>query len=233
MLNFLGMTMNTNKKLSFGRLSIAVAVIIIASPVLADEFSKFSSIVQIKDKNIGAMVNSDDGIEESGAYGYAVVTDAELDSILITATHGGVLDSAAQTDASDASFHNHYVSVQDSQVDGSGLCPTLEIKDISWDEPGDVTILDDAAVFDGPAEFSSTHSLTGDDVTFSNLGPVGSVVSFSITPVDVNGNFSVDPIAAVCIDAVGVADPLIDKSTPAPTPTPTPELTPEPAPAQP
>jgi hypothetical protein len=178
------------------------------------EFSKFSSIVQMRDQNVEAMVNSDDGIEESGAYGYAVITSAGLESILITATHGGVLDSAAQTDASDASFHNHYVSVQDSQADGSGLCPTLEVKDISWDEPGEVTVLDDAAIFDGPTEFNSTHSLTGDEVTFSNLGLVGSVVSFTITPVDGNGDFSVDPIVAVCIDAVGVADPLIDRSTP-------------------
>lgn len=186
----------------------------VAFPAFADEFSKFSSIVQMRDQNVEAIINSEDAIEESGAYGYAVITSTGLDSILIATTHGGVLDSAAQTDASDASFHNHYASVQDSQVDGSGLCPTLEIKDISWDEPGTVTVLDDAAIFDGPAEFSSTHSLTGDEVTFSNLGPAGSVVSFSITPVDESGNFSVDPIAAVCIDAVGVADPLMDRSTP-------------------
>lgn len=207
-----------NKRMVLELSLTSVAVMMVAFPACADEFSKFSSIVQIKDQNVEAMVNSDDGIEESGAYGYAVITDAGLDSILITTTHAGVLDSAAQTDASDARFHNHYASVQDSQVDGSGLCPTLEIKDISWDEPGAVTVLDDAAIFDGPAEFSSTHSLTGDAVTFSNLGPVGSVVSFSITPVDASGNFSVDPIAAVCIDAVGVADPLIERSTPTPTP---------------
>lgn len=203
-----------NRKLVLGMSSTAVAIMMVASSALADEFSKFSSIVQIRDENIGAIVNSDDLIEESGAYGFGVVTSAGLEGILITATHGGVLDSAAQTDASDASFHNHYVSVQDSQVDGSGLCPTLEVKDISWDEPGDVTILDDAAVFDGPTEFKSTHSLTGDEVTFNNLGSVGSVVSFTITPVDGNGNLSLDPIVAVCIDAVETADPLIDKSNP-------------------
>lgn len=206
--------MNTNKKLVLGMSLTAVAIMMVASPVLANEFAKFSSIVQIRDKNIGAIVNSDEVIEESGAYGFGVVTSAGLEGILITATHGGVLDSAAQTDANDASFHNHYVSVQDSQVDGSGLCPTLEVKDISWDEPGDVTVLDDAAVFDGPTEFKSTHSLTGDEVTFSNLGPVGSVVSFTITPVDENGSLSLDPIVAVCIDVVETADPLVNKSIP-------------------
>jgi hypothetical protein len=204
--------MDMNNKLVLGASLTAVTVMMVFSPVLADEFSGFSSIVQINDKNIGAIINSDDLIEESGAYGFGVVTSVGLEGILITATHGGVLDSAAQTDASDASFHNHYVSVQDSKVDGSGLCPTMEVKDISWDEPGDVTVLDDAAVFDGPTEFKSTHSLTGDEVTFSNLGPVGAVVSFTITPVDGAGNFSLDPIVAVCIDAVGDAEPLVDKS---------------------
>ncbi len=206
--------MNINKKLVFGMLSIAVAVMVVASLAIADESSEFSSIALINEKNIGAIINSDDTIEESGAYGYGVVTGAGLESILVTTTHGGVLDSAAQTDASDARFHNHYVAVQDSQVDGSGLCPALEVRDISWDEPGSVTVLDDTAIFDGPIEFESTHSLTGDEVTFSNLGPVGAVVSFTLTPVDSDGNLSLDPIVAVCIDAAEVANPLIDKSTP-------------------
>lgn len=210
---FLVNTMNINKKLVFGMSSIAVAVMVVVSLALADESAEFSSIALMNDQNIGAIINSDATIEESGAYGFGVVTGAGS-GILVATTHGGVLDSAAQIDASDASFHNHYVTVQDSQVDGSGLCPALEVKDISWDEPGSVTVLDDTAVFDGPTEFESTHSLTGDEVTFSNLGPVGAVVSFTLTPVDSGGNLSFDPIIAVCIDAAGVANPLIDKSAP-------------------
>lgn len=201
-----------NKILNFALSSTAAAIIMVASPALANESAGFSSIAQIRDKNIGVIINSDDMIEESGAYGFGVTTSAGLEGILVTTTHGGVLDSAAQTDANDARFHNHYLSVQDSKVDGSGLCPTFEVKDISWDAPGDVTILEDTAVFDGPTEYKSTHSLTGAEVTFDNLGPIGSVISFTITPVDGNGNFSVDPIVAVCIDAAGNAAPLVDKS---------------------
>ena len=189
----------------------AVAVMMIASPALADEFDTFSSAAKVEKKNIQVVVNSDATITETGAYGFGVITSAGLDGILVTTTHGGVLDSAAQTDASDASFHNHYVALQATE-DGSGLCDTLEVKDITFDEPGDVTLLDDVAIFDGPTKFKSTHSLTGDKVKFKTHGPVGAVVAFTITPVDGDGNVSVDPIAAVCIDVTGAADPLVDNS---------------------
>lgn len=203
-----------NRIIGFGLSSTAAAIMvaILPSQAVATELSEFSSIAQIKNKNINAIINSDEMIEESGAYGYGVITKAGLNGILVTTTHGGVLDSAMQTDASDARFHNHYLSLQDSKKDGSGLCPTFEVKDISWDAPGDVTILEDTAVFDGPTEYKSTHSLTGKKVSFRNLGPIGSVVSFTITPVDGKGNFSVDPIEAVCIDAAGTAVPLVDRS---------------------
>ena len=190
----------------------AVAVIMTAFPVFANESAGFSFIAQIRDNNVGAIINSDEMIEESGAYGFGITTSAGLEGILVTTTQGGVLDSATQTDADDARFHNHYLSIQDSKTDGSGLCPTYEVKDISWDAPGDVTILEDTAVFDGPIEFKSTHSLTGEEVTFDNLGPIGSVISFTITPVNGTGETSLDPIVAVCIDAVKTAAPMIDKS---------------------
>ena len=198
-----------NRKLAPGLSLITAAIIMAGSAALAHELTEFSSIAQIRDKNIMAIINSEHMIEETGAYGFGVITSAGLEHILVTTTHAGVLDSAAQTDANDARFHNHYLSVQDSKVDGTGLCPTFEVKDISWDEPGNVSVLEDAAVFDGPAEFKSIHSLTGEKVTFSNLGPIGTVVSFIITPVNASGNFSVDPIDAVCIDAVGTANPLL------------------------
>ncbi|MBA2483960.1 MAG: hypothetical protein H0V39_05990 [Nitrosomonas sp.] len=202
-----------NRIISLGMSSAAaIMVAVFPSPTFANELSEFSSIAQIKNNNINAIVNSDEMIEESGAYGYGVITKAGLNGILVTTTHGGVLDSAMQTDASDARFHNHYLSLQDSKKDGSGLCPTFEVKDISWDAPGDVTVLEDTAVFDGPTKYKSTHSLTGKEVSFRNLGPIGSVVSFTITPVDGKGNFSVDPIDAVCIDAAGTAVPLVDRS---------------------
>jgi len=200
-----------NKKILLGISLTAVAVFMVASPALADQSTPFSAISGIDKKNIETIINSDDVITETGAYGFGVISDAGLDGILVTTTHGGVLDSAAQSDASDARFHNHYVALQKSS-EGSGLCPTLEVKNISWDEPGDVTLLGDVALFDGPTKFHSHDSLTGDKVKFDTHGPIGGVVSFTITPVDGDGLVSLDPISAVCIDVVGRATPLVDNS---------------------
>ena len=200
-----------NKKSLLGISLTAVAVLMVASPALADEFAGFSSIAEIDKKNIEAVINSDDIIAEAGAYGFGVITSAGLDGILVTTTHGGVLDSAAQSDVNDASFHNHYVALQAS-ADGSGLCPSLEVKDITWKEPGDVTLDGDVALFDGPTKFKSKSSLTGDKIKFKTHGPIGNIVSFTITPVDSTGAVSVDPIAAICIDVAGAATPLIDNS---------------------
>jgi len=203
-----------NKKSLLGISLTAVAVMMFASPALADQFDAFSAAAKVEKKNIDVVVNSDATITETGAYGFGVITSAGLDGILVTTTHGGVQDSATQTDASDARFHNHYVALQATE-DGTGLCGDFggfEVKDITWDEPGDVSLLDDVAVFDGPTKFKSTHSLTGDKVKFKTHGPVGAVVAFTITPVDGDGNVSLDPIAAVCIAVTGAADPLIDNT---------------------
>jgi len=74
-------------------------------------------------------------------------------------THGGIKKSESQVDASYVSFHNHYVAFQATEED-SGLCTDfggLEVKDITFGEPGDVTVIDDIAIFDGPTKFKSTH----------------------------------------------------------------------------
>jgi len=208
-----------NKKLLLGVSFTAVAVMMFASPALANEIDAFSAVAKVEKKNIDVVVNSVAPITETGAYGFGVITDAGLDGILVTTTHGGIKDSEAQTDASDASFHNHYVALQPTE-DGSGLCAAedglggLEVKDITFGEPGDVSVIDDVAVFDGPTKFKSTHSLTGDKIKFDTHGPVGAVVAFTITPIDSDGEFTVDTdeLAAVCITVTSAADPLVDNS---------------------
>ncbi len=45
-----------------------------------------------------------------------MITGAGLEAIAVTTTHKGVEDSAAQNgDPNVASFHNHYVALQDFQ----------------------------------------------------------------------------------------------------------------------
>ena len=187
-----------------------IAIMMLASPVIAEAVSSFSAVAEANKKEVNAVVISSVDILETGAYGYGVITSAGLEGILVTTTHGGVQDSAAQSDASDASFHNHYVALTDDVDDAK--CPGLEVVDITWDEPGDVTVIDNVAVFDGPAKFKSTHSLTGEKVKFKTNGPVGLAVSFTIDPVDATGTTSLTDIQAVCINDVTPATTLVDNS---------------------
>lgn len=145
-----------------------------------------------------------------GAFGYGVITSAGLDAIIVTTTHAGVKDSEAQADANDPVFHNHYVALEDLTDDAT--CPGLQVRDISFQEPGDVDVSGHGVVMeDTPYYFGGTHSLSGDHISFNDDPSsradleVGSVVSFTINPVDSDGNTSVTDIAAVCINDVTFA----------------------------
>lgn len=139
-----------------------------------------------------------------GAFGYGVITSAGLDAIIVTTTHAGVKDSIAQADADDPVFHNHYVALEEQADDST--CPGLQVRDISYQEPGDVAVSAYSVVMeDTPYYFGGTHSLSGDHISFNANAEVGSVVSFTINPVDSDGNTSLTDIAAVCINDVKFA----------------------------
>ena len=153
----------------------------------------------------GAQIPTDGS---GGAFGYGVISSAGLDAIVVTTTHKGVLDSTAQEDADDASFHNHYVALHNLPNDGK--CPGLEIKDISFQEPGDVEIINERAIMeDLPYYFGATHSLTDENISFQADSKIGRVVSFTINPVDATGKTSLTEIAAVCINDVQDAGDIL------------------------
>ena len=156
--------------------------------------------------SVGADVPTDG---TGGAFGYGVISSAGLEAIIVTTTHAGVKDSIAQVDAADPSFHNHYVALEDLADDAT--CPGLQVRDISYQEPGDVDVYGNSIVVeDAPYYFGATHSLSGDNISFNADDMAGTVVSFTINPVDAEGNTSVTDIAAVCInDVMAVDDPLI------------------------
>ena len=143
-----------------------------------------------------------------GAFGYGVISGAGLDAIIVTTTHAGVKDSIAQVDADDASFHNHYVTLHELADDAK--CPGLEVKDISFQEPGDVSVSGKIVVMeDTPYYFAGTHSLSGDNISFNSDMEVGNIVYFTINPVNADGETSVTDIAAVCInDVTGTTEPI-------------------------
>ena len=150
-----------------------------------------------------------------GAFGYGVISGAGLTAIQVTTTHQGVLDSEVQSDANDAVFHNHYVSLHEVTPAGdeADLCPGLEVKDISFQAPGDVEIDGKKAVMeDVPYYFAGTHSLdSSSSVSFLADGDIQAVVSFTINPVDATGTTSATDIHAVCINDVTPSKNLIIK----------------------
>jgi hypothetical protein len=75
-----------------------------------------------------------------GTFGYGVLMD-EGDTILVTHTHPGILDSEAQSFIEDPVWHNHFVKLGDVEQ-----CEEDQgIIDITWQSPGVVTIDDNAA----------------------------------------------------------------------------------------
>ena len=90
------------------------------------------------------------------------------------------------------------------------MCPGLEVRDITWQAPGDVEIKNKKAIMeDVPYYFAGTHSLSGDNISFLADGNIGNVVSFTIAPV-FNGLGEID---AVCInDVVATTDLKVKES---------------------
>ena len=201
------MTKTLSKKVLTISLAAIFGIAMIASPIGAEAMGSFLDIKKAKvtvdsTEFEKAKIETKATVEETGAYGYGIISGAGLEAIAVSTTHGGVLDSEAQVDANDASFHNHYVALQMSS-DGTGLCPGLEVRDISFQQPGDVEIKNKKAIMeDIPFYFAGTHSLSGENISFNADGNVDAVVSFTINPVDGTGTTSITDIQAVCINDV-------------------------------
>lgn len=129
---------------------------------------------------------------ESGAVGYGLITDKGTDAIIVSTTHGGVLDSETQDDANDPIWHNHIVKL--GSVPQCGENPG--VIDITFEEPGDVKINNtELAITDAPAVFSGTHSLTKEKLNFIPGTNLQKVVQFELEPI-----FGSDSnLQAVCV----------------------------------
>lgn len=129
---------------------------------------------------------------ESGAVGYGLITDKGTDAVVVSTTHGGVLDSEKQKDASDAVWHNHVVKL--GKVELCGENPG--VIDITFESPGEVKMQKQGLVMvDVPASFTGKHSLTNEKIAFDSGLNVQKVVQFSLEP-----KFSLtNELQAVCV----------------------------------
>lgn len=129
---------------------------------------------------------------ESGAVGYGIITDKGTDQVVVTTTHGGVLDSELQKDASDPVWHNHIVKL--GEVPMCGQNPG--VIDITFESPGEVTVNERALrMAEVPATFDGTHSLTKKRITFAPGTDIQKVVEFILEPKFDQANV----LQAVCV----------------------------------
>jgi hypothetical protein len=118
-----------------------------------------------------------------GAFGYGFLTGGrgEEDTILVTHTHPGVLDSEDQGFVDDPIWHNHFIRLGHVEQceEGQGVV------DITWQSPGEVEINDNTArVSDIPTdEFEGWDSMTGEPLSLTLDESVSEVVSFKLDPV--------------------------------------------------
>ena len=155
--------------------------------------------------------------EDGGAFGYGLIflnADGTLDTsaIAVSTTHPGVQDSEAQQDRFDAIFHTHYVSLAPATHAGCAD-GAFQVTGITWQEPaaateaGGTAVTMDAVPRMFTGEFSLDRSV---DLTFDvREKHVGKTVSFTIKPVDADGNVNAIGFEAVCIEDVSLADPLV------------------------
>jgi hypothetical protein len=133
-----------------------------------------------------------------GAFGYGILTD-DGDTILVTHTHPGVMDSEAQRFMEDPVWHNHFMKlghVEQCDEDQGVI-------NITWQSPGVVTIDDNTAkINDVPTdEFEGWHSITGEPLSMMLGDDVSDVISFKLDPV-----FGEEGLEAVCLTDIRSAE---------------------------
>jgi hypothetical protein len=183
-----------------------IGTIFDASPVFASTAESFLTI-----ERVNVLTNDDDFTIEltveglliptngtEGTFGYGVLMD-EGDTILVTHTHPGILDSEAQSFIEDPVWHNHFVKLGDVEQ-----CEEDQgIIDITWQSPGVVTIDDNAArINDVPTdEFEGWDSITGEPLSMMLGEDVANVISFKLDPV-----FGENGLEAVCVTDIRSAE---------------------------
>jgi hypothetical protein len=199
-----------NERPALGLLIVAgfIGTIFDIAPVFAHTAESFLTIE-------GADILTDDEDEEltatlnvegllipingtGGAFGYGILMD-DADTILLTHTHPGILDSEAQRFTEDPVWHNHFAKLGDVEQCGEDQ----GIINITWQSPGVVTIDDNTArIRDVPTdEFEGWDSMTGEPLSWMLGDGVSDVISFKLDPV-----FGEEGLEAVCLTDIRSAE---------------------------
>ena len=140
-----------------------------------------------------------------GAMGIAIISDKGFESIVVSTTHGGVLDSERQMNASDPSWHNHFVKLAVNNNTDSKCGSNPQVEELTFQSPGNVSIDNmNLQILDVPQIFNATHSLNNNSLTFEQGNSVDKVVTFKLQP-----HFNAqNAIEAVCVTDIQPAGKL-------------------------
>jgi hypothetical protein len=120
---------------------------------------------------------------------------------MVATTHAGVLDSAAQADASDPVWHTHYVKLKGAGeycADTNGDLGRLEVDNLSFDTPGILNVANKHVIFANmPPSFTSTSVLGTSPDTWNPGTQASLVASFTLNPVTTS-----DSVFHVCVEDV-------------------------------
>jgi hypothetical protein len=126
--------------------------------------------------------------------GYGVLTSGG-DSLIVTTSHGGALDSITQSSAADPVWHNHYVKLQSDSGCPAGLAGQLSVSDLTWTSPGttkiDGTEVKLTNIPTGTFNLPSGVTLGTTTSSFNTGNPTDQVVSFQL---------SIGPTGQICVD---------------------------------
>ena len=140
-----------------------------------------------------------------GALGIAIISDKGFESIVVSTTHGGVLDSERQLNASDPSWHNHFVKLAVNNSTNSKCGSNPQVEELTFQSPGNVSIENmNLQILNVPQTFNATHSLNNNSLTFEQGKEFDKVVTFKLQP-----HFDAqNAIEAVCVTDIQSAGKL-------------------------
>ena len=183
----------TRNRLLLGIATIAVLITPIAAYAanFLDIKSATVRVTSAKVDGANLLTGAKIPLDGSGkAFGYGILTG---DSVIVSTTHAGVLDSETQNGNKDNPiFHNHYVHLgTDAEHCGNNPAVTA----ITFDSPGKLSISGSAIQLKNLPK--SSEGLSQDN-------HVGGVVSFKLDP-----KFTGSHLDAVCVTNIHPADKVV------------------------
>ena len=175
-------------------------------PVFAqsENFTLSEAKIKKMDKGLNANMSSINDIIQDGskgAMGVAIISDRGFGSVIASTTHGGVLDSIQQDNASDPIWHNHFVKLVVNNSSKCGNNPQVE--ELTFESPGSVSIDDTSLqMAEVPQTFNATGSLSNSSLVFESGGEIDKVVTFKLEPQFGSQN-NIESVCVTNIQPVG------------------------------